>query len=124
MKKQKHIGSQAGYRSKLHSFLAFLFAALLTVGGCTEQEKEQQELAAGQAREMTVPVEGMSCGSCVANVKQNLKPMEGVQQVSVSLEERTATLTYDPEKVTPAQVQQAINALGYKAGEPVVKENK
>ena len=104
-------------------FLVFLAASFLAVG-CSQQEAGQQELAAGNTTEMTIPVEGMSCNSCVANVKSTLKPMEGVEKVAVSLAERNATISYDPRKVTPEQVQKAINDLGYKAGEPVTNENK
>ena len=108
---------------QLAVLLLLLFSAFW-LAGCSEQGKEQQALAAGNSKEMTVPVEGMSCNSCVANVKSNLKPMEGIQQVSVSLEKRNATITYDPDKISPEQVQKAINELGYKAGEPVENENK
>ena len=104
-------------------FLWFLLASFLAVG-CSRPESEQQELTAENAKEMTIAVEGMSCNSCVANVKSTLKPMEGVEKVTVSLIDRNATITYNPEKVTPVQVQKAINDLGYKAGEPVTNENK
>jgi copper chaperone CopZ len=109
--------------SGLVFFLVFLAASFLAVG-CSQQESERQELAAGKTKEMTLPVEGMSCNSCVASVKSTLKPMEGVEKVAVSLVDRNATITYNPEKITPAQIQKAINDLGYKAGEPVITDNK
>ena len=87
---------------------------------CSEQERS----AAENVKEITIPVEGMSCNSCVANVKSSLKPMEGIHGVTVSLEQRNATIAYEPEKVTPEQVQQAINNLGYRAGEPIIKETE
>lgn len=123
MDKKKHPVSSASLHRSLVAFLAFLLTSFLAVG-CSEQEKGQQAVAAGNAREMTIPVEGMSCNSCVASVKSTLKPMEGVERVAVSLADREATITYDPEKVTPEQVRKAINDLGYKAGEPVTNENK
>ena len=109
--------------AKLTVFFLFLLLALL-ITGCAEQEKEQEKTVAENVREMTIPVEGMSCNSCVANVKSSLKPMEGIQGVRVSLEQRNATIAYEPEKVSPEQVQQAINNLGYRAGEPVIKETE
>ena len=104
--------------------LMLLLFSAFWLAGCSEQHKEPQALAAENSKEMTLPVEGMSCNSCVAHVKSKLKPMEGIQQVSVSLEKRNATITYDPDKVSPEQVQEVINELGYKAGEPVMNENK
>ena len=109
--------------AKLTVFYIFLLLAFLATG-CAEQEKEQEKTVAENSREMTIPVEGMSCNSCVANVKSTLKPMEGIQGVTVSLEHRNATIAYEPEKVSPEQVQQAINNLGYRAGEPVIKETE
>lgn len=104
---------------------AFLFIFLMLtflLVGCNEQKKEQEGVAAEKVREMIIPVEGMSCNACVANIKSTLKPMEGVHGVAVSLEQRNANIAYEPEKVTPEQVQQAINALGFKAGEPITKK--
>ena len=102
-------------------FISFLLAVFL-ITGCAEQEKEQT--SAENTKEMTIPVEGMSCNSCVANIKRTLKPVEGIEKVSVSLEHRNATIGYDPEQVTAEQVQQAINDLGYKAGEPITKKEE
>jgi copper chaperone CopZ len=123
MNKEKYSTYLSRHLSVFIFFLVFLTASFLAVG-CSQQESEQQELAAGNTKEMTLPVEGMSCNSCVASVKSTLKPMEGVEKVAVSLVDRNATITYNPEKITPAQIQKAINELGYKAGEPVVAENK
>ena len=109
--------------SGLIFFLLFLAASFLTIR-CSEKEGGQQEVTAEKTKEMTIPVEGMSCNSCVASVKSTLKPMEGVEKVAVSLVDRNATIIYDPEKVTPEQVRKAINDIGYKAGEPVTTENK
>lgn len=123
MNTQKHtIRLSKSYR-QLAVLLLLLFTAF-GVAACSEQEKEQQAHTAENTKEMTLPVEGMSCNSCVAHVKSSLKPMEGVQQVAVSLEKRNATISYDPDKVSPEQVQEAINKLGYKAGEPITNTNK
>ena len=99
-------------------FLVFLAVSLFAIS-CSEQEGGQQEPAAANTTEMTIPVEGMSCNSCVASVKSTLKPMDGVEKVAVSLVDRNATITYDPEEITPEQVQKAINDIGYKAGKPI-----
>lgn len=71
-------------------------------------------------REATIPVEGMSCGSCVARVKRRLKAIDGVAEVDVSLEHRNAVVRYDEAKITPERLAGAIDDLGYTAGAPVV----
>jgi len=38
-----------------------------------------------------------------------------VGQAEVSFEEKTATVQYDPQKVTPAQMIAAVNGIGFRA---------
>ena len=76
--------------------------------------------APGEAGSKTVviPVEGMTCVSCVAKVKRALKAVEGVVEVNVSLEQRSARVQYIEGRVTPERLVEAINKSGYKAGTP------
>lgn len=75
-------------------------------------------------RTLTVPVEGMSCASCAASVRKTLKSIDGVAAAEVDLEHRRVRVEYAAEKVTPQQVQTAVNELGYKAGEPAVEAER
>lgn len=63
----------------------------------------------------TIRVEGMTCGGCVVSVEQVLSKRDGVKSVEVSLEKKQAIVKYDPTKVTPEQLAEAINQIGYKA---------
>ncbi|XP_053734827.1 copper-transporting ATPase 1 [Synchiropus splendidus] len=60
---------------------------------------------------VALSVKGMHCRSCVVNIQDNISTLPGVSSVEVSLEKEKATVCYDPEKVTLAQLQQAIEAL-------------
>ena len=60
-----------------------------------------------------LPVEGMSCASCVARVEKGLSGLAGVAGASVNLATRTATVTVDPEKVGPQELVAAIRETGY-----------
>jgi copper chaperone CopZ len=60
-------------------------------------------------------VEGMTCGGCEASVKMTVKRLDGVQAVEASHTEKRATVTYDPEKVTPQAIVDTIEKLGYTA---------
>jgi Cu/Ag efflux protein CusF len=44
-----------------------------------------------------------------------LERLEGVVQAEVSLEEKTATVQYDPSRVTPEQMIAAVNGIGFRA---------
>ena len=60
-----------------------------------------------------IPVVGMACASCAANVERCLNGLDGVEQASVNLAARSALVDYDPDKVTPAQMKKAVNGIGY-----------
>jgi copper chaperone len=63
--------------------------------------------------QVTIKVEGMSCGGCVRNVTGVLKALPGVSEAEVSLEEARAQITYDPAQVTPEQMRSAVEAAGF-----------
>ena len=64
-------------------------------------------------RRRNFPVQGMGCAACVARVENTLKACEGVSGVSVSLASNTAQVDYDPDRTTPAALQQAVRDAGY-----------
>ncbi len=84
-------------------------------------EERRETIAATPTRTVTLPVEGMSCGSCVASVKRTVSALDGVTGVEVSLETRQARVQYQEGKVTPGRIAAAIRELGYRTGEPVAK---
>ncbi len=56
---------------------------------------------------------GMSCASCELKIGNALSKVNGVKQAEVSLAESSATVEYDPGKVTPDQLAGVIQKLGY-----------
>ncbi|XP_006154287.1 copper-transporting ATPase 2 isoform X2 [Tupaia chinensis] len=56
-------------------------------------------------------VDGMHCKSCVLNIEENIGQLPGVQNIQVSLENRTAQVQYDPSCITPVSLKRAIEAL-------------
>lgn len=60
-----------------------------------------------------MPVMGMMCAGCSANVERKLKAMDGIKSVSVSLPGRTAMVEYDEKIVTPADMKRKIDAAGF-----------
>lgn len=55
----------------------------------------------------------MACASCSANVERKLQSLEGIHEASVSLASRSALVDYDPQRITPEQMKEAINDIGY-----------
>ena len=62
---------------------------------------------------ITIPVEGMTCSGCVANVERVLKSIDGVESVNVSLDQGQAIVEFVPGRVNPAQLRSAIEDAGY-----------
>ena len=64
---------------------------------------------------VTLAVKGMTCAGCVIGTRTVLKRLPGVTTVDVSYDKGTAVVTYDPARVTVAQMVEAIKTLGYTA---------
>ncbi len=62
---------------------------------------------------MTLPVEGMTCASCVVRVEKALKKVEGVSGAAVNLATEKATVTFDPGKVSAKELARAVGDAGY-----------
>jgi copper chaperone len=62
---------------------------------------------------VTIGIDGMTCGGCVASVQRALKRVDGVASVDVSLERRQATVEYAPERADPARLHSAIESAGF-----------
>ncbi|MDQ8169545.1 MAG: heavy metal translocating P-type ATPase [Gemmatimonadota bacterium] len=65
-----------------------------------------------------IPVTGMTCAACQANVQRALQREAGVTEAAVNLMTAIATVTYDPQQVTPTGLVGAIRAAGYGATLP------
>ena len=59
-------------------------------------------------------VEGMMCPRCVAHVKSALEAVKGVKEVSVSLEEKSATVTASADA---SVLSAAVTEAGYEVKE-------
>lgn len=60
-----------------------------------------------------IPVIGMMCAVCSANVERKLRSLEGVKDVAVSLPGRSAQVEYDPGVISLQQMKDEVAAAGY-----------
>ena len=67
-------------------------------------------------KEIELKIEGMSCMHCVNTVKRALSEIDGVLEVEVSLEKRTARVKLDKE-VPFETLREAVQQWGYKVVE-------
>lgn len=61
----------------------------------------------------TIPVIGMACSVCAANVERKLNSLEGINSATVSLAGRTALVDFNPEQITLEDMKREISNAGY-----------
>ena len=63
--------------------------------------------------QLTLQVEGMSCGHCVIAIESSVKELNGVEQVKVQLTEGTVEATIDSSVVKLKDIVAVIEDQGY-----------
>jgi copper ion binding protein len=62
---------------------------------------------------LSIKIDGMSCGHCVARVEKALQKLDGVSVNRVEV--GSADVFYDPAKTPFARIREAIDDAGYTA---------
>jgi len=91
------------------------FAGLSIRGYAFAGSPPATPIANANFQRVVIPVEGIWCVACEIPVRHALKRIDGVAFVQVSGAGKSATVDYDPEKTSPAQLVAAINSTGYQA---------
>jgi Cu+-exporting ATPase len=63
---------------------------------------------------ITLPVTGMTCANCAANIERGLKKLEGVQNTNVNFAAEQAVVAFDPKQLHVKEVVNNIERSGYK----------
>uniref|UniRef100_A0A8C8F6M0 P-type Cu(+) transporter n=1 Tax=Oncorhynchus tshawytscha TaxID=74940 RepID=A0A8C8F6M0_ONCTS len=87
-----------------------LLSAALSPPPPVECSTEDSEVSTDSAQ-TTLRVTGMHCHSCVVNIQDNISKLAGVTSIEVLLESESASIHYDPGRVTVSGLQQAIESL-------------
>jgi len=75
-----------------------------------EAVKEQRK----NSVKLTLPVQGMTCASCVLRVENALKRVDGVDNAVVNLATESATVEFEPGIVGVEKLKSAVEEAGYK----------
>lgn len=76
-------------------------------------EKIEQHAKKAATKTVTFNV-SMHCKNCVKKINDNVAFEKGVKDLSVSLDSKTVTVTYDPARTDVAKLKAALEKLGYK----------
>lgn len=60
-------------------------------------------------------VEGMTCAACTVTTKVAIKKLNGIKDIEVSLENKSAIVNYDDSKTDSVKIKEKIDSVGYKA---------
>ena len=77
------------------------------------QEVHAAPAPAAPTAEIQLPIEGMSCASCVNRIERYLRRTPGVAEANVNLATEVATVRYVPEMAGLDEIARAIEAAGY-----------
>ena len=70
-------------------------------------------LLAGTLQTVTLDVKSMTCAFCRITVTKSLEKVPGVTSAVVDFDSKTASVTFDPDKATPATLAKATLDAGY-----------
>lgn len=66
-----------------------------------------------EIKESSLQITGMTCAACATRIEKGLNKMEGVEQATVNLALEKSAIKYDPSKLSEADLEKKIEALGY-----------
>src|SRR5687768_7222463 len=66
--------------------------------------------------ELTLPITGMTCASCVRRVEKALAKVPGVAEASVNLATEKAKVAFDPAQASVGDLKAAVERAGYGVG--------
>ncbi len=81
----------------------------------TMQETARNTPSSAASDTIRIPVSGMTCAACSSRVQRTLQKTPGVANANVNLMMKTATITYDPNAVSPTALVETIRDTGYGA---------
>ncbi|MDD2341214.1 MAG: copper ion binding protein, partial [Methanosarcina sp.] len=90
-----------------------------------DEKEEKTQISSSKAglKEITLGVSGMICSACAANIERVLKRKAGVDSVVVNLELGRAKVGFDPSLISPKEIEEAIESIGYKVEKDTVTLN-
>jgi mercuric ion binding protein len=86
--------------------LTLIMCLVLTSGIASASDIEQTAV---------FDVEKMTCATCPIAVRKAMLRVDGVKEVNVDLDSKTAVVTYDSELATPVEIGRASTDVGFPA---------
>ena len=98
---------------KSQFLLLSLLSGLFLVPTSYAEYSNQKRNATSQS--IFLNVQNMTCAMCKFTIKKALSSVKGTEKVSVNFEDKTAIVTFNPQKTNSDALIQAITNAGYPA---------
>ena len=76
-------------------------------------EVESVNTEVSKVKESSIQITGMTCAACATRIEKGLNKLDGVEQANVNLALEKSSIKYDPSKLSEADLEKKIEALGY-----------
>jgi copper chaperone CopZ len=73
------------------------------------------QIALAETKNACFNVEGMTCATCTVTTKAAVKKLNGIKDIQVSLDEKSAVIKYDDALTSSDEIKKKIDSVGYKA---------
>jgi len=77
-------------------------------------ETAKKKKPAGKTTSVVLPIEGMTCASCVNTIEGALNSTEGVVKATVNFASEKATIEFDPQTLDVSELTKVIEGTGYR----------
>ncbi len=89
-----------------------------------KKEAAESDIDKSFKTQITIPIGGMHCASCVVTIEKNLMQLSGVLYAKVNISTEKAFVEYDSKIITKEKIYDAIKRSGYKVIESEPSEDK
>lgn len=90
---------------------------------CDSKTSRAATLTQAAPSDVYFVINDMTCGGCVSKVSTTLAKVDGASDIKLDAKTRSAAMNFDAEKITKAQLVEAINSSGFKVTGERVKMN-
>jgi Cu+-exporting ATPase len=78
-----------------------------------EKSADDEKAPAGKRERLDLPITGMDCAGCAANIEKALSGLEGVDQANVNFANARATVLFSPQLLKPEDLIKTVRSRGY-----------
>src|SRR5437016_4186047 len=82
----------------------------------------KDEVVAGEAQRVDLPITGMTCAACARHIERRLAKTPGVTAVGVNFATERASVEYDPRRTGVRRLVEAVEDVGYGAAGTAIAE--